>query len=441
MDSAARRPVSSSLFTQMLALVLVALVVSQIVSLALQRLLPPQPPPVMVLESFARRVQSDAEGLLTITAASPPRPDAAEESIAEVLERRIARLLQRPLVDVAVDPAPEQEGRLSITHQSQGGAEAGTPVLIGQFRVGIRQPDGLWTVYQPLEQHAFGSDSSSRFLLLFLLNGAIMLPLVWWFARRLSRPLEQLADAAEHIGHDPDSPTPAIAGSSEVERAAVALAAMQQRLSSFVTERTRMLGAIAHDLRTPLTRLAFRAEQLSGAEGTALRADVREMSAMVESSLAYVRGADREAGRRRLELGALAEGVAQDLIETGRAVHVTIESQAIVRADPVSIRRIVGNLINNALFHGGSAEVCMTTANGLAILDILDDGDGAPGQELERLFEPFVRADAARSRHTGGTGLGLPVARSLARAHGGDVVLERRPEGGMRARLTLPLAA
>jgi len=430
----------SSLFARIFALILAAILLAQAVSSLLQLTLPPQrAKPVGITRIAADIRRGDQQILVAMETPSPPIPEAAERRAAKAYARRLALALDLPPASVIVDPSAPQRGRLVITYPAGSPAD-GEPMLIGHFRIAIQQEDGDWLVYEPRERPTFDG-TERRALLLFLITSIVSLPLAWAFSHRLAIPIEQLADAAERIGRDPSSPPPDISGPREVERAARAVAAMQQRLSDFINERTRMLGAIAHDLRTPLTRLAFRAQALEGPAGEAIRRDLADMGMMVESSLAYVRGADPLAERRPIELGALVEQVASDLTLIGRPVCADIDSSAVVRADPLAIRRILANLMENAAIHGGGAKVRMETMAGNAIVTISDPGDLPPDTDLERLFDPFVCGDPSRARHGGGgTGLGLTVARSLARAHGGDVTLSHSATG-TDAKLILPLAS
>lgn len=445
------RPVGapSALFTRIFALVLVAITVALGLANLLQTTVPPAPVAALPLRAIVEDIRTGSGRLLlSVETPTPPAADAAQRAVAANVATVIAARLWVSPRDVAVQPAPQQRGRLIVSYEQPDGLQ--DLLLLGHFRIAVRQPDGLWRSYEPLEQPTFDAPER-RAVLLFLLSAALTMPLAWGFARRLAIPIEQLADAAEQIGRDPAALLPVIEGPVEVERAARAVAAMQQRISSFVTERTRLLAAIAHDLRTPLTRLAFRARAIEGAAGDAIRRDIADMSAMVESSLAYARGADPNAERRAVELGALVDQVASELTVVGRAVTADIEGSAVIRADPVAIRRIVANLMENGALHGGGALVRMEAGDGWATVTISDRGaSGAdPGTDLEALFEPFVRGDPARGRPTpaggpqgtgGGTGLGLSVARSLARAHGGDVTLARAAGGGLVATLRLPLA-
>lgn len=200
-----------------------------------------------------------------------------------------------------------------------------------------------------------------------------------------------------------------------------------------------MIGAIAHDLRTPLTRLRFRIEATPDDVRVKLAADIDQMEAMISAALAFVRDTTRPAERTKLELASLLESVMDEAAETGGQATVEHAEKIVIEGDPIALKRLVVNLVENALKYGHAARGRVFADGGMAIIEIDDDGPGIPTSELERVFEPFFRGEPSRNRETGGIGLGLAVVRSLARAHGGDVTLVNRPEGGLRACVRLPI--
>ena len=260
------------------------------------------------------------------------------------------------------------------------------------------------------------------------------------FARGLAAPFALFAGAAERLGRDPTTPPLDMRGSPEIERAAAAFNEMQRRLRRYVEDRTGMIAAIAHDLRTPLTRLRFRVEAAPEALRPKMNADIEEMEAMIAAVMAFVRDASRAGERRPVELQALVAHVAGEMADTGLAVSVAPGSEAVVDGDALALRRLTGNLLDNAVKFGVRARARVYALDGAAVLEVDDEGPGVPEAEREGLFEPFRRAEPSRSRQTGGVGLGLAVVRTIARAHGGDAELENLPQGGLRARARLPLA-
>lgn len=221
--------------------------------------------------------------------------------------------------------------------------------------------------------------------------------------------------------------------------AAVAFNEMQERLRRYVQDRTAMVGAVAHDMRTPLTRLRFRIEAAPEPLRSKIIADIDQMDAMIASAMAFVRDASDPVERRKLELVSLVESVADEMSETGLQVTAQGEGPVVIHGDPIAMRRLVTNLMDNAVKFAGHARARVYADAGSAVLEVDDDGPGVPEHERERVFEPFQRGEPSRSRATGGTGLGLAVVRSVARAHGGEATLENRIEGGLRATARLPL--
>jgi len=207
-----------------------------------------------------------------------------------------------------------------------------------------------------------------------------------------------------------------------------------------VENRTRLLAAISHDLRTPLTLLRLRAEGVESAEERErMLATIAEMDAMIGATLAYARDEAAAEPRRRSDLTALLGSLVDDLAEAGLPVALAPAEPLVLDCQPAALRRALVNLLDNAVKYGGRAEVSIRAAGGRAEILVEDAGPGLPEAELARVFQPFYRVEASRSRETGGIGLGLAIAAGIVEAHGGEIALENRPEGGLRARVTLPL--
>ncbi len=305
------------------------------------------------------------------------------------------------------------------------------------FSASVRQPDGRWATVEP--PRGLLSPWQKRMLLALGISMLLLAPLVWWLARRLTRPIRVFAEAAERLGADPDAAPLAPSGPSEVRTAIHAFNEMQASLRSHMRQRTQTIAAIAHDLRTPLTRLRFRAEQAPAAVRDRMTSDIEEMDGLIAQAMAFVRGETTPERREPLDLSGLAEDCAAGFSETGAAVTFANGDALPVEADPAALRRALANLVANAVKFGGAARVRALSEGGRAVIAIEDDGPGLAEDELEAVFEPFHRTERSRSRETGGAGLGLTVARQAARAAGGDVTLTNRPGGGLTARLTLPL--
>jgi signal transduction histidine kinase len=309
----------------------------------------------------------------------------------------------------------------------------------GDFVAAVQVSAGGWAVVQPAAE-AFPNAWQRRLLLWFLVAAAVVLPLGWWFARRLVRPIAGFAAAAEQLGRDPSAPVLALEGPAEVGRAARAFNRTQDRLRSFVEDRTAMIGAISHDLRTPLTRMRFRIEDLDeGATRTGMQRDIDEMEQMISSVLTFLRDAAEPRARETMDLASLVEDVVEDAAFVGQPVQLRASVPAHVDIDAMALRRVLANLVENAVKYGQRAELRLYTAQGDAVTEVRDHGPGLPDTQLERVFQPFYRAPGNQTDRPG-HGLGLAVCRSIARAHGGEVRL-RNVQGGLVAELRLPLAA
>jgi signal transduction histidine kinase len=257
--------------------------------------------------------------------------------------------------------------------------------------------------------------------------------------RWATRPLNAFADAATELGRNIDRPPLAEAGPTEVASAARALNVMQTRLASYIRERTGLFAAMSHDLKTPITRLRLRTELLKDPELKAkFTRDLGEMESMVGATLDFLEGVERGEPSVPVDMAALLESLQQDLSEMRAKVRIEGEALKPYVGRPTALKRCLGNLLDNAVKYGGSASVKVDDNDIRLEIRIQDEGPGIPQSELEKVFEPFYRLDASRSRETGGTGLGLAIARSIAQSHGGRLTLANRADGGLEARLTLP---
>ena len=310
--------------------------------------------------------------------------------------------------------------------------------------IGMRLPDGQW-VNVTAELKPLRPWHSPTFLAAFVLMTVAAALLTLWAVRRLIAPVRALADAAEALGRDVNAAPLPEGGPTEVAVAAVAFNTMAGRIRRFVQDRTELLTAIGHDLRTPITRLKLRAEFVDDEELRAkILTDLEELEAMVSATLAFGRDARTTEPVSPLDLAELLRTI---LDETGDAnpdlldkLHYEGPAHLTVRARSLALKRVLVNLVTNAVNYGGSASVRLS-ADGehMVVVEIEDDGPGIPPTELDQVFEPFHRGEPSRNRETGGVGLGLPIARNIMRAHGGDVTLANRPAGGARATVTLPV--
>lgn len=264
----------------------------------------------------------------------------------------------------------------------------------------------------------------------------------WLGAAWLSRPMRRLSAAAHGLGEalQRDAAPPRLdegRGTVEVRETAQVFNQMASQLQQQFQARGLLVAAISHDLRTPLTRMRLRLETLEH-EPAAQRcvADIHEMDALIESVLQVFRDAHAGEAPVSVDLLALAQSLADDLVEQGHSVTVHGEP-ALARAQPTALRRVLGNLLSNALRYGGQAEVSVVQEGDGLLLRIDDAGPGIPQEQLEAVFQPFYRVESSRNRATGGSGLGLYIARDLVLRQGGELRLSNRPEGGLRAELRL----
>jgi signal transduction histidine kinase len=257
----------------------------------------------------------------------------------------------------------------------------------------------------------------------------------------VTRPLRDLATAAERFTLDGKPEPLDETGPLEVRRAARAFNMMRERIRKLVSERTQALAAVSHDLRTPITRVRLRSEFLDDAQTRDLiEADLLEMEDMIESTLEFLKSGESTEPWRLLNLSSIAETCVDDAKDAGRDITFAGVEDLSVHGQHLALKRVVSNLVGNALKYGATVRVEARRSDGFAVLEVRDDGPGIPDDRLDSVFDPFVRIEASRSKETGGVGLGLTIARSIARAHGGEVVLANRPEGGLAATLRLPIA-
>jgi signal transduction histidine kinase len=264
--------------------------------------------------------------------------------------------------------------------------------------------------------------------------------LAYVVARIAARPIGQLAQAASQLGHNIDHQPLKETGPREIRQAAKAFNAMQALIRRQIQHRTHMLAAITHDLQTPLTRMRLRLEKVQDPElQQKLLGDLSVMQSMVREGLDLARSMDSEEKLQRLDIDSLLDSLCADAIDAGQNVTLSGQTQAFVRAQPIALRRCITNLVDNAVKYGQSASVTVEKSQGMINIRVKDQGPGIADTEIERVFDPFYRLETSRSRDTGGTGLGLTIARNIAEKHGGSLHLTNAKQGGLIATLTLPI--
>lgn len=281
------------------------------------------------------------------------------------------------------------------------------------------------------QQHQFRLNS-------LLIRMAAVAITAWIAALWLSKPIKRLALAADELGKNLNSPSiDETSGPSEVRQASKVFNQMQARLKQQMEERNRFLAAVSHDLRTPLTRLKLRAENIELQElKSDVQRDINEMTAIIDTTLDYLRGDEQPEENCLLDISALVHSIVEDAKECGNIIAVSGNAHPI-RLQPISIRRCLNNLIDNALRYGERADINISESDEEVLIAIHDAGPGIPEDKLDAVFAPFYRLEDSRSRHTGGVGLGLAIARDMVRKQGGNVTLKNSIEGGLIATLVL----
>jgi len=434
------RGASWGMLTRVLAVLLAAVLAVQFANFALLQFVPlPRPPLFTVAQvAAALRAGEAAPGAFRFRIMAAPAP--TKPGRATWLAAALARDLGVPRESVRLaftDPPMFRHGPPSGAARPHDAGENRDAVLVGDFSAAFRRADGRWLAVAPVRS---GVDAWRVRLLLFLLASLFTVaPFAWLLARWVARPVAVFANAAERIGRDPHTAPLTVSGPAEIAHAARAMNEMQTRLNRYVDDRTVMIGAIAHDLRTPLMRLALRLEHAPEALRRGVERDVADMQAMIAATTDYVRGATSPSTRRRLDLRALAESAVDGLLDRGAQVVLLPGEPVVVEGDPVALRTVLDNLLTNALRYAGDAEVAIARAGGHAVIDVRDHGPGLPDADLDRVFDPFFRSEQSRNKDTGGIGLGLASVRAVVQLHGGTARILNHPDGGLLAHIELPL--
>ncbi len=304
--------------------------------------------------------------------------------------------------------------------------------------VSIRLGDGSWATFGP---DAFGSSSSAEHDVLGSLSamalGILVVSIL--LVRSINAPLRALAAAADRIGTDVSTVEAPEVGAREIRQVARAFNNMQRRIRRLADDRTQTLAAISHDLKTPLTRLRLRAEYIADGDlRRTIAADLDEMEHMLDSALAFLRGDATGEEIKRVDIGTILETICDHAADAGHDVVLGGDRHAPLRCKPLALKRALSNLIDNAVKYGDRARVKLEDKPDRVAVTIEDDGPGIPEAERERVFDPFYRIEGSRGRETGGTGLGLTIARTVVRAHGGEITLRNKHLGGLLVAISLP---
>ncbi len=304
----------------------------------------------------------------------------------------------------------------------------------------IELAGGRWLNVQSMFHRPAAQWSQTSLFSLLLMIAAIVV-VVWIMGRRIVSPMEALAQGAERLGRGIETEPLPVTGPREIRDTVAAFNRMQIRLTRFVNNRTHLLAALGHDLRSPLTAMRIRLELLEETEdSTRLKAMVDEMQSMVEATLEFARSAAVSEPVAKVDIADILYELVEDIRVGGAEASLSAAKSVPVMARPIALKRALRNLIDNAIRYGGSVDVTLDLSDGMAQIKITDDGPGLPEDQIARVFEPFVRLETSRNRGTGGTGLGLAIARTIVQSHGGEIVLSNRPEGGLLATVRIPQA-
>jgi two-component system, OmpR family, osmolarity sensor histidine kinase EnvZ len=316
-----------------------------------------------------------------------------------------------------------------------------TSVAHEWYEIRVEMPNGVLSVMSP-ERRLF-TPTSYIFILWMIGSAIVLFAVAILFMRNQIRPIKRLAAAADSLGKGRDVLNFKMEGATEVRQAASAFLLMRERIQRQITQRTEMLAGVSHDLRTPLTRMKLALDMVGEMSGCdpeieELMADVAEMEAMIEGYLAFARGEGAELVQPT-DLSRLLNETAASARREGTEVTLSVEPLMTLPLRPNAMRRCIVNLLSNAGRHAGTAWVRAERRGAAIEIIIDDDGPGIPAAAREDVFKPFFRMDRSRNLATGGSGLGLTIARDVVRSHGGDITLDDSPYGGLRAIIRLPL--
>ena len=361
----------------------------------------------------------------------------AEAAVMGEQERQVALRLRRLTRDRAHDP------RIALVERDRDAEDEGLADLAASqqaLQMSVQLRDGTWLNDEAPLHRLILPAANVASVWLYILAGSVaaMIVVVLFAVRWITRPLTALAEAADRLGRGESIELPPVRGPYEVARTVTAFNVMQQRLSRFMSDRLMMLAAISHDLRTPMTAARLRAEMIDDGEvRDAIVRSLTEMQHITESTLSFARDETLSEESRAIDLASLVEAVVDDLAATGQHITIAGYDHLHYRCRPALMRRALSNLMSNATKYGKRACIAVAPTDEHVRITIDDEGPGLPQDQLEKVFDPFVRIEPSRNSETGGLGLGLSIARTIIRAHGGDVRLINLASG-LRAEIVLP---
>ena len=437
------RKLPSSLFARMALILLAGLLTAQLASVWLQWGERATVVSQARGQNFMDRI---VEAVRVLEAQEPARRGAALSTL-QYGDMRVTLIAQGEASQIVPRGAFQAmiSARLGSEHEVRlagDGGEIGMGMQRGNpmRSLDVRLRDGQWVRFNAARE-AGTPALSNELVLRLLLTLSIVIVVVMFAVRQATKPLQQLARAADTLGHDLDAPPLTEEGPTETRRAAQAFNRMQARIKRLIDERARALAAVSHDLRTPLTRLRLRTELVEDEKlRDQMAADLDAMAAMIDATLGYLRGLQESESVRPIDINALLASMIEDALVLGRTISVEGQALAPYTGRLTALRRAVQNLIDNAFKYGSGARLRIEDGTAQLRIIVEDEGQGIAPEELARVTEPFYRPDASRNSETGGVGLGLSIARDIALLHGGELLLENRPRCGLCVTLSLPRA-
>jgi len=400
--------------------------------------------PVQLQEEILRASRS--ETLMMRIQTVPLSPSEHNQHYEDVLRRlldypnNLSIQISAELVD-RLPPTMFQQLRQQAHDGARDGNNRPPPMWQRDVRLygSIELVDGTWLNFSSLadrEPPTWSLSALSSLMLVALLIGVVLFILL----RRVTRPLKLLVQQAEQFGRGAAIPPLSESGPLEVAETLAAFNRMQHRLNRFVQDRTQMLAAISHDLRTPLTSLRLRCEFLpDGEDRDRMLQTLAQMESMLHATLSFARDEHQGEENRNVDLVSLLHSLCDDYEDNGQPVECFAEGKRVYQCRPDVLRRVLQNLINNALKYAGDAEVSLDASATAIFIRVRDHGEGIPDDQLDCVFKPFYRLDSARNTEDGSVGLGLAIARTLIHQHGGELSLSNVPDGGLLAEIQLPL--
>ena len=416
-----------------------------------------------VEERFLLQLPGRVAALLDILDSTPVADRPPVLANAQLPQVRL-RLLDAPAPNLGDRGEPDAE---AMRHRIEAALSVPRPVIVtDRYRLadekagpsGGRVENGIWieaslanaqwllivfNLDPPPPNDPVAAEFSTATIGAWVVLALVLAALLWVVtARRVVKPLSELSGALDRLGPVGDDPSVPPHGPREIEGIIRAFNRMRERLRRFNEDRTRMMAAMSHDLRTPLTRLRMRIEMAQGLEDQQKMLDELDMmNGMVESILSFTRDDAKQEARSLIDLSALVEGICEDAVDAGEKVTFSGPRDVTIFCRPTFMRRAISNLVDNAIKYGGKADVALAAETGRVVITVEDEGPGIPRSEREKVFEPFYRIGNARDPSTGGVGVGLSVTRSIVWEHGGDISLATRKGGGLTVRVDLPIGA